>query len=282
MAEQTIPDHTAVRTALWRALHLLADHPPYILEDRIGWQLVAPEENWQARPDMEPNFTQRVRAAICARARFCEDVVTECQALGIQQYILLGAGLDTFAQRRPEIASRMQLYEIDKKETQDWKKGRLLTLGFGLPEWLTFVPVDFESESWLEQLQKSGFDPSQPAVVTCTGVTMYLSKEAVSHTLMQLAQLAPDSTLVMTFMIPPDRMEAADQQIQQASQKGARSAGTPFVSFYAPEEMHRLATEAGFRTIAVLTHREIADRYFRDRQDGLLPASGEAFLVAGT
>ena len=107
------PDDTAVRVALWRALHLEVDSPPYVFEDEVGLKLVAPDERWRSRPDMS-TFTRPFRAAIVARARFVEDVVAEQAARGVRQYVILGAGLDTFAQRRPELASRLLVFEIDR------------------------------------------------------------------------------------------------------------------------------------------------------------------------
>src|ERR1700681_1508355 len=96
------PDSTAVRVALWRAMHVQVDPPPHVLEDEIGLQLAAPDEGWHNRPDMHPLWTRRIRAAIVARARFVEDLVAEQADRGVGQYVILGAGLDTFAQRRPE------------------------------------------------------------------------------------------------------------------------------------------------------------------------------------
>src|SRR5262245_2036155 len=137
------PDNTAVRVALWRALHVQVDSPPHVLEDEIGLKLVAPEDGWRSRPDMS-RFQRPFRASIVARARFIEDLVAEQAALGVGQYVILGAGLDTFAQRRPELASRLIVFEIDRPGTQAWKRQRLVDLGFGIPSFLRFVPVDFE------------------------------------------------------------------------------------------------------------------------------------------
>ena len=99
------PDRSAVRVALWRAMHVQVDPPPHVLEDEIGLKLVAPDNGWRTRPDMDPHATSRFRASIVARARFIEDLVVEQAGHGVRQYVILGAGLDTFAQRRPEIAS---------------------------------------------------------------------------------------------------------------------------------------------------------------------------------
>src|SRR5690348_5061098 len=104
------PDSMAVRVALWRALHVEVDPPPHVLEDKIGIQLVDPEEGWRNRPDMA-TFTRLFRASILARARFIEDLLVEQAARGVGQYVLLGAGLDTFVQRRPEIASGLRIFE---------------------------------------------------------------------------------------------------------------------------------------------------------------------------
>jgi len=108
------PDSTAVRVALWRAVHVQMDPPPHVLEDEIGLRLAAPEEGWRRRPDMDLHFTSRFRASIVARARFIEDLVVEQVGRSIGQYVILGAGLDTFAQRRPEIASRLLVFEVDQ------------------------------------------------------------------------------------------------------------------------------------------------------------------------
>jgi methyltransferase (TIGR00027 family) len=276
------PDNTAVRTALWRAMHLQTDAPPHIIEDTIGLQLVSPPEGWQQRPDMDPDFTRRLRASMVARARFIEDVVMEQHANGAGQYIILGAGLDTFAQRRPDIASTLQVFEIDQPGTQSWKQQRLIELGFGIPSWLHFVSVDFETSSWWEQLNRAGFDTGKPAVVACTGVTLYLTKSAILATLRQLATLAPGSKIALTFYLPIDLLDEEDKPLQQIAEKGARAAGTPFISFFTPEEMQSLAREAGFKEIEMVTSQDITRRYFTGRTDNLSPASGEAFLVAAT
>ncbi|AII03541.1 methyltransferase [Rhodococcus opacus] len=277
------PDSTAVRVALWRAMHLQVDAPPHVLVDEIGLQLAAPDEGWRARPDMDPAGTSGFRAAIVARARFIEEMVVEQAGRGVVQYVILGAGLDTFAQRRPEIASRMRVFEVDQPGPQTWKRKRLIELGLGVPDWLRLVPVDFEaSESWSEQLAAAGFDPRLPAVVVSTGVTMYLTKDATAATLRQLAGLAAGSTLAMTFLLPTELLDVADRPGLQASERGARAAGTPFISFYTPQEMLTLAREAGFDGAQHVAGTSLAERYFAGRSDGLRPSSGEDLLVATT
>lgn len=118
------PDSTAVRVALWRALHVEVDAPPHVLEDTIGLKLAAPEEGWRQRGDMHPEGTRMFRASIVARARFIEDLVAEQSARGVDQYVLLGAGLDTFAQRRPEIAARLGVFEIVGAQSTRFRENR--------------------------------------------------------------------------------------------------------------------------------------------------------------
>jgi methyltransferase (TIGR00027 family) len=279
---KTEPDNTAVRTALWRAMHVQVDAKPHILEDEVGLQLIAPDKDWQQRPDMHPEFTKRLRASIVARARFIEDLIIEQSKKGITQYVILGAGLDSFAQRRPDIASQLQIFEIDQPDTQTWKQRRLIELGFGIPQGLHFVSVNFETSSWWKQLLKTGFDSSKPAVVACTGVTLYLTKEAIISTMAPIATLASGSTLAMSFYLPMDLLDEEDKFLQQLGEKGAREAGTPFISFFAPNEIVALAQEAGFKQAKNISTKDMEQLYFMNRADHLLPASGEVFLVATT
>lgn len=277
------PDNTAVRTALWRALHVQIDPLPHIIEDEIGFKLVAPNDGWLQRPDMDPVFTKRVRVSMAARARFVEDLVIEQSKKGIDQYVILGAGLDTFAQRRPQIESELQIYEIDRPDTQTWKQQRLIELGFGIPKWLRFIPDDFETDSsWWEKLINSGFDITKPAVIACTGVSLYLTKEALLATLRQVNKLAAGSTLAMTFLLPIELVEEEDKQLLQISMKGAQSSGNPFKSFFSHNAILDLAREAGFKHAEVVSKDKLVETYFAHRTDNLSPASGEEFLLATT
>jgi methyltransferase (TIGR00027 family) len=281
--QAVVPDNTAVRTALWRALHVELDSPPHVLEDIVGLKLVAPDDGWRNRPDMSP-FTRPFRAAIVARARFVEDLVAEQVRRGISQYVILGAGLDTFAQRKPELASGMHVFEIDQPAMQEWKYQRLINLGFGIPPFLHLVPVNFEAgDDWWERLSAAGFDIKKPAVFASTGVSMYLTKEAILATLRQAATLAQSSTFVMSFMLP---IELNDPEIRPGVERaaaGAKANGTPWLSFFTPGEMLALAREAGFAKVEHMPAATLAERYFSDRKDGLRPPrNSEELLVATT
>jgi methyltransferase (TIGR00027 family) len=278
------PDSTAARVALWRALHREADAAPHVFDDPVGLELLSPGDDWRQRGDMDPQFTRPFRASIVARARFIEDLVVEQAALGIGQYVILGAGLDSFAQRRPEIASRLTVFEVDQPGPQKWKRQRLGELGFGMPSWLRFVPVDFEAgEAWQNRLMAQGFDDSKPAIVVSTGVSMYLTREANAGTLRQISAFARGSTLAMTFLLPLDMADPEVRPGLKMAEKGARESGTPFLSFFTPAEMLALAHEAGFAQARHVSATDLTQRYFANRSDGLRPPNNaEELLVAST
>jgi methyltransferase (TIGR00027 family) len=283
-AQAAGPDPTAVRVALWRAMHVQVDAAPHVFADEVGLRLAGPDDGWRERPDMDPDGTRPFRASIVARARFIEDLVAEQASAGVAQYVILGAGLDTFAQRAPDIASRLRVFEVDHPGHQAWKRKRLVELGFGIPEWLTLVAVDFEAgESWRERLADVGFDATKPAVVVSTGVSMYLSRDANADTLSQVANLAPESTFATTFILP---LEMADPEVRPGLELAARAAqasGTPFISFYTPAEMLTLARRAGFREARHVPASLLARNYFTDRPDGLRPPdNAEELLVLTT
>ncbi|WP_433711023.1 class I SAM-dependent methyltransferase [Nocardia sp. CA-084685] len=276
------PESTAERVALWRALHVEIDPAPHVLEDEIGLRLIDPDAGWRARADMDPETTSLSRACVVARARFVEDLVVEQAARGVDQYVILGAGLDTFAQRRSEIASGLTVFEVDQPGPQAWKRQRLDELGFGIPQWLRLVPVDFEAESWWDRLISAGFDPSRPAVVAETGVSMYLTREANIQTLQRISTLASGSTLAMTFQLPLDLLSVEERAIRQAVENAARASGVPFLSLFRPDELIELAEAAGFVSAQHISTSTLTQRYFADRTDGLRPPSAEQFLVATT
>lgn len=276
-----MPDSTAVRVALWRAMHVQVDPPPHVLKDLIGLALAAPGDNWRERPDMHPEGTRLFRAAIVARARFIEDLVIEQAGRGVDQYVILGAGLDTFAQRRPEVASRLKVFEVDQPGTQAWKRQRLIELGFGIPDQLRLAPADFEmGDSWREQLAMAGFDAKKPAVIASTGVSMYLTRDAIAATLGEVIELAPGTTLAMTYLLPLELADPEERPGYEMAIKGAQASGTPFVSFFTAAEMLSLARNAGFTKAEHVSAATLTERYFARRADGLRPGKAEELLLA--
>jgi methyltransferase (TIGR00027 family) len=273
------PNGTAVRVALWRALHFHVDPPPHVIEDDIGRLLADPGDDWLADPHMNPSARARIRASVVARARYIEDLVLEHAGRGLRQYVILGAGLDSFAQRRS--VADLTVYEIDEPGTQEWKRRRLAELGYRTSDRLRLVPVDFEAgSSWPAALAEAGFDPELPAIIAAAGLTMYLTRPAIMALLRDAASLAPGSILAMTFQLPTHLLEPAEQPAREKTLEGARAMGTPFISFFPPSEIMAMALGAGFRDVGCLSAAEMTDRYFAGRTDGLRPSSAEDMLVA--
>jgi len=274
------PDSSAVRTALWRALHVQLDDAPHLIDDEIGLALADPEDGWRDRGDMHPIGTLPYRAAIVARTRFVEDLLIE---EGISQYVLLGAGLDTFAQRHAELADRVRVFEIDQPGPQAWKRQRLENLGYGVPDYLHLIPVDFEADDdWWQALLDAGFDQNARALVSSSGVTMYISKAATSATLRPLGAMASRSIVAMTFMLPFDLADEDDRAGLEGAARGARASGTPWISFYKPDEIVTIARDAGFADARFVPTAEVAERYLAGRSDGLRASTGEGILLAQT
>ncbi|MGH3261901.1 MAG: class I SAM-dependent methyltransferase [Trebonia sp.] len=269
-------DSTAVRTAMWRALHVLIDEPPHVLDDTLGLKIAGvDDDDWRKRPDMDPEGTRSSRASIVARARGTEELVTTSSA---QQYVVLGAGLDTFAQRNK---GTVRVFEVDAPATQAWKRERLGELGLLEPERLRLVPVDFEAgESWLATVVAAGLDPTAPTVVSMLGVTMYLTREAISATLREAASLGADSVMVFSYSRPVELAPPEIRPVLEGAARGAAASGHPWLSLLAPDEAADLARDAGFADVRVVTSADLHNRYFADRRDGLSPAGGEDLVIA--
>lgn len=272
------PESTAERVALWRALHTEIESAPYIFEDKIGLQLLGDNELWRKRPDMDPKWTANFRASIVARARFIEDYLQGQIPLGVTQYVILGAGLDSFAQRYPDLLKQIKVFEVDQIEPQIWKKQRLQELGYTPSQHLIFVGVDFE-QGWWQELITAGFNPNVPAVVVSTGVTMYLTREANLKMFRQMTQLAQGSSFITTFILPVDLVEPEHQAGFKASMQGAAKSGHPFISLFRPHEIEQLFQHVGFKKTEQISSRYLSSLYFKNRTDGFALSSGEELII---
>lgn len=210
-----------------------------------------------------------------------EDAVRNEVASGTSQYVILGAGLDTFAQRIKNSETVIRVFEIDKPDTQQWKARRLKECGYGVPDHLKLVPVDFEKGvDWFDALLAAGFNPNLPAVFSLLGVTLYLRGETNAAILRRIGSLATGSVLCASFMVPMELVEVSEQLMRRKTEQGARSRGTPFVSFYSPQEFMRACRDAGFTDIAHVSAADMAEHYFKNRRDGLHPSSLEEMVIA--
>lgn len=283
------PDLTAVGAAFGRAAHVLLDEPPHVLEDTLSIRL-ADEDALRATQRLAPDGglltsrddpSARWRATFVARARFVEDLVDERLAAGVTQLVILGAGLDTFAQRRSDVASRLRIFEVDEPGTQRWKQGRLRALGLPVRESVRFVPLNFESgASWVEAIAAAGFDLARPAVVVSTGVTQYISVDAFTTTLRLAAGLAPGTAVVATLILPRYLVDPGDRELRAVTEERAAARGFPWISFYTPGDMISLAVAAGFDDVRHVSPDDLNARYFAGRRDGLRSPSGEHLIVA--
>lgn len=173
------------------------------------------------------------------------------------------------------------MFEVDAPATQAWKRERLNELGLLQRARLSLVPVDFEAgESWLDNTVSAGLDPALPTAVSMLGVTMYLTREAVSTTLRAAASLAAGSVMVFSYARPIEMAPAAIRPILEGAAKGSTASGHPWLSLLAPDDAANLAREAGFGNVQVVTSHDLHDRYFADRGDGLSPIGGEDLVIA--
>ena len=170
---------------------------------------------------------------------------------------------------------------MDQPGTQEWKRGRLVEIGYSPGENLRFVPVDFESgEEFPDALRANGLDIDRPAVVSSTGVSMYLTKEATEATLRQVAAWAHGSVFAMPVMLPLDLVDEAERPMQESVEAAAAGSGTPFISHYGPDEMTDMCRATGFSSVKHVSPDDLTARYFAGRADGLRPPSAEHLIVA--
>ncbi len=272
---------TAEAVAAVRAVHLLHDRP-VVFEDPFaihltsqGWRLVAKNRllHWLVARMILRRF-RPVHAQFLARARYAEEKLENAVAREIDQYIILGAGLDSFAWRRRDLATRLRVYELDHPAMQVVKRGRLERLGFALPENLEMIPVDFERESVADALARSSYHRERPGFFSLLGTVQYIPRDAVMTTLRSVSEVAaPGSELVLTYNIPLNLVEASDRPAVERVLRFAARRGEPFVSFFDPEAFPAEVCTLGYELLENCSSREQERRYFAGRMDDLRPLS---------
>ncbi len=259
---------TAGGVALLRAAHQLLDEGPKLLEDPIAAALLSPQalEGLRAQPEaFQSPGSRALRSHLLLRSRYAEDRLAEAVTTGVGQYLVLGAGLDTFAYRQPAWAKGLHIFEVDHPASQAEKRDRLEAAGIPLPSNLTFASVDFEHEHLATALLRSGFDPSRPTFISWLGVTMYLTLEAIDAVFAWAAELPPGSGLVLTFA-PAGMTEGESFLAEKAAQLGE-----PWLTHFEPQALVDRLRRFGFSEVALLSPEEAVDRYFRDRTNYLPP-----------
>ena len=276
------PSQTSVIVAVDRALHQAVDDKPLIFDDPIAPLIVGLDsetyvEGFAAYD--RPSEKGR-RAVMAVRSRYTEDCLADAVARGVKQYMILGAGMDTFAYRQPQWAAGLKVYEVDHPSTQSLKRARLDTAGIATPANLTFTSVDFEAQSLDEGLRKSGFDFAAPTFCSWLGVTMYLTDEAIDETLAILARLPSSSEVVLQFVVPLHVQPALDAERLRGTMARFAAVGEPWISLYLPEAMIAKALRLGFSQAIHFSSEEANQRYCAGRRDGLWLPAGTQMLRA--
>ncbi|TDQ05025.1 class I SAM-dependent methyltransferase [Labedaea rhizosphaerae] len=272
MQEKTT-SQTAKTAAAARAAHLLVDDEPFVFVDDLAEEILGAEAgpllDYHRQSGAHPVLAMARMQVVC-RSRYTENRVMASKA---RQYVLLGAGLDTFAYRHPGVRD---VYELDHPATQEWKRERLTEAG--IEPVVTFVPLDFETDSIIDGLTRSGFDLGRPAVVSWLGVTMYLTSQAIGQVLDELSRLAPGTELVLDHMLPAELRDELGQFYVEQVAPTAAEWGEPWLSLLSPDDMAELLREHGFTVVEQVTQADIVDR---PRTDVLKPAMLSVITTAG-
>lgn len=258
------PSRTALRVALRRAAHQCIDSHPLVFPDPYAIPILGPLSAELARTPRRGS-SAALRAWVVARSRFAEDTLAHAAASrGVRQYLLLGAGLDTFLLRSPH--PTLTLFEVDHPATQLWKRD-LLTAASLSSVGTTFVPVDFERQDLRAELLAHGFDPTLPTQVSWLGVVPYLTSSAFRATVQFVSSLASGSGLVLDYGLPRHLLSPQEQREQESLAARVALAGEPFQLFLSPDQMR--AELAAFRQIEDMDREDLNARYFSRRADGL-------------
>lgn len=275
---------TAVGAAVFRAAHLALDDDPKVFNDPFALLFSGADGEvslydhankilamFTARlgAKVGPKVFRYLRALTIMRSRYAEDEFSSAMERGITRYVILGAGLDSFAYRHPDLAASVQVFEIDHPVTQSWKQQRLFELGIKQPSNLIFLPLDLNDQSLLDGFSAGGYTAQQPAFVSWLGVTQYLAEEAVFSLLQQVAFLAPGTEIVFTYIVPRHALDGENQRLFTIFTQSVSARGESWVTFFETARLTRRLQELGFTQIKNLRPEEANARYFAGRTDAL-------------
>jgi len=277
---------TAWRVALRRAVHQLVDRPP-VLDDPVAIPILGEEvaavlrEN-PAAYERSP-LDRYLRAFMAVRARFAEDHLDAARDAGVTQYVILGAGLDTFAYRQRRDAPPLRIWEVDQPGTQRWKRHRLAAGGIAAPANVSYVPVDFERDALPDALAAAGFDPGAGAVFTWLGVTMYLTDAAIEATLAFIAATCGGhGGVTFDYGVDPSRLTPAQRSVYDALAARVAAVGEPWLTAFAPEALGERLRALGFRAIEDADAETLNARYCAGRDDELRVGALARMMWAGS
>jgi methyltransferase (TIGR00027 family) len=270
---------TAHRVAVRRAAHQLLDQPR-VLDDPLALRIIgtAAAEDLRSNPKEHHAFSRAFRAFMAARSRYAEDELARAVARGAKQYVVLGAGLDTFAYRNPH--PNLQVFEVDHPATQAWKRECLHAATIAIPTALTFVPIDFEQQTLADGLVRSGLNAEAAAFFSWLGVTPYLTREACMTTLSFIAKMPAGSGVVFDFAVDHKLLNLGQRMALAALSRRVAAAGEPFQLFFDPKQLQEDLKNLGFHRTQLLQGKELNERYFKNRNDGLSVRGGLGHLMA--
>jgi methyltransferase (TIGR00027 family) len=280
--DRTKRSRTSDIPAIMRALHQSVDDEPRIVADPIAPKLIdiaSLDESWLA-PILNHPFAPRWRAGFLIRCRYAEDCLREAVERGITQYLILGAGLDTFSYRQPAWAHALLVFEIDHPATQGFKRERLAAAGIEPPPNLTFVPIDFETTSLKQALSGTGFVSDQPAFCSWLGVTQYLTTAAIEATLAFTLSLPRASEIVLSFVVPQEALNGIEADAVATGAARSAEVGEPWLSRFHPHNLASKLHRMGFSQVVHLTPEQARERYLKDRSDRLAGRQGEQLIRA--
>jgi methyltransferase (TIGR00027 family) len=280
--QESRPSSTANRVAMRRAAHQILDADPKVLDDPIALKILSPQS--RARVAEEPPLVPAIagkymRAFMVARSRFAEDELARAISCGAAQYVILGAGLDTFAYRNPYPESQLRVFEVDFPATQDWKRDRLAAAGISIPPSLTFAPIDFEKQTLADGLAAAGFDPAKITFFSWLGVIMYLTRDAAMSTLKFIAGTPPGGAVVFDYSVARESLNFFQRLALDRLMRRVEAAGEPFRLFFNPSDLAAELHALGFSNLEDLGVPEINARYFANRSDGLRVGGGLGRLI---
>ncbi len=277
---QTVSSQTARTAAAARAAHLIVDQPPVIFSDTLAMALLGDEADEYVAYHREHGshvVLAGARGQVVCRSRLAEDSLAAAIGRGIRQYVILGAGLDSFAYRSA-LSRSVRVFEVDHQATQHWKRRQLAAAKITVPADVTFVAADFETGSLAADLIRSGLDPVVPAFVSWLGVTMYLTTQAIGRTFAELTQLAPESEVIADYMLPAGmRDEAGNTYVELVGPLTAER-GEPWLTFMSPKDMSDLLARHGLRPLRHVAQADVGDATTWQRSDSLRPI--ELSLIA--
>ena len=276
------PSRTAHEVALYRAAHQLLDRPA-VFDDPLALKIVgrAAEAALRANPPRGNRHHDSIRAFIAVRSRYAEDQLAQAVARGVRQYVVLGAGLDTFGCRNPHASVGLRVFEADHPATQAWKRRRLDEAGIGIPIWLGFTPMDLTKDALLGSLVKTGLRTDQPAFFAMLGVAIFIPEHALRQILNHVAGLPEGSGIVFDYGMLDSSLNEKERAVREIAARNAAAIGEPFVTFLDPDRLRADLWEMGFRHIDDCGFDAINQRYFEGRSDALrLEPSGRHLMAA--